>query len=266
VDDLQQLQSRLGYAFRDGMLLHQALVHRSYLNESAPLTVQASNERLEFLGDAVLGMLIAEELYRRFPVATEGQLTEMRAQLVRGAALAEVGEALEIGRSLVMGRGEERSGGRRRAPNLGRALEALIGAIYLDGGLKAVRDVIDRLFEAKMDLLKTSGSSSDSKSALQRYSQASLRETPEYVTVSMEGPADSPEFVVEVHVGESIAGAGRGRTKRQAQQQAASQALLFLSESGGTDSAQVLRTQTTNTPTTSVSQRTKPQCGSTDRP
>jgi ribonuclease III len=229
VDDLQQLQSDLGYTFRDSTLLGQALVHSSYLNESAELPLSASNERLEFLGDAIVGMLIADELYKRFPDATEGELTEMRAQLVRNAALAKIGERLDLGRSLVMGRGEERTGGRRRAPNLGRALEAIIGAIYLDGGIDAIRGVVVRLFDTTVRALETGGAAPDAKSSLQRLAQAKLRETPSYVTVATEGTADSPEFVVEVHVGKFMAGIGRGRTKRQAQQEAAKQAL----QSGG---------------------------------
>jgi ribonuclease III len=237
VDDLQLLQSELGYTFRDSTLLGQALVHRSYLNESAQLPLSASNERLEFLGDAIVGMLIADELYRRFPNATEGELTQMRAQLVRNAALAVIGEHLELGQSLIMGRGEERSGGRRRAPNLGRALEAIIGAIFLDGGIDAIRGVVERLFDSTLRALETSGPAPDSKSSLQRLAQAKLRETPTYVTVSTEGAADSPQFVVEVHVGDTTLGIGQGRTKRLAQQQAANQALESLTDLQLTEAA-----------------------------
>src|SRR3954469_13398863 len=142
VDDLLRLQKSLDITFQNPNLLRQALVHRSYLNESVDLPLSASNERMEFLGDAVLGLVIAEELYARFPDLPEGQLTEMRAQLVRGATLARIGKDLDLGNLLVLGRGEDHTGGRSRAVNLGRALEAIIGAVYIDAGVEATRGVI----------------------------------------------------------------------------------------------------------------------------
>jgi ribonuclease-3 len=163
----------------------------------------------------------------------------MRAQLVRRATLAEIGDRLKIGSFLVMGRGEERSGGRRRAPNLEGAFEAIVGAVYLDAGLGVTRDLIERHFESNLQELEASGPSSDAKSSLQRFAQARLRETPEYVTVATEGTADSPEFIVEVHLGEVAAGTGRGRTKRQAQQEAANQALRSLTDPPSADSTEI---------------------------
>ncbi|HTE84096.1 MAG TPA: ribonuclease III [Dehalococcoidia bacterium] len=228
MDELQYLQTVLGIAFQDPDLLQQALVHRSYLNESADLPLSASNERLEFLGDAVVGMLIADELYRRFPDSPEGRLTEMRAHLVRGATLARIGERLQLGRHLVLGRGEEQTGGRGRAPNLGRALEAIVGAVYLDAGIVSTRELVARLFEAELSDLENGGLRLDAKSSLQQFAQAALRATPEYVTVATEGPEHAREFVVEVHVGSTVAGVGRGRRKRQAQQEAAGNALIAL--------------------------------------
>src|ERR1700730_11498364 len=148
VDNVFRLQQALDIKFRDSELLQRALVHRSYLNESLDLPLSASNERLEFLGDAVLGLVVAEELYRRFPDDPEGRLTELRARLVRGTTLARVGERLDLGAYLVLGRGEDQTGGRQRALNLGRALEAILGAVYLDQGLDATRAFVLRLFVA----------------------------------------------------------------------------------------------------------------------
>jgi ribonuclease-3 len=231
VDDLLRLQKTLKVSFRNPGLLQQALVHRSYLNESVDLPASASNERMEFLGDAVLGLVIAEELYRRFPDVPEGRLTEMRAHLVRGATLARIGERLALGDFLVLGRGEEQTGGRARALNLGRALEAIIGALYVDAGLASARRLILRLISPDFEQVGA-GASLDPKSSLQQYAQASLRVTPEYVTISAEGPDHDREFVVEVHLGDKVAGSGRGRNKRLAQQQAAENALLAISQIG----------------------------------
>jgi ribonuclease III len=230
VDDLIRLQKALDITFHHPNLLRQALVHRSYLNESPDLPLSASNERMEFLGDAVLGMVIADELYGRFPEFPEGRLTEMRAQLVRGATLARIGKDLDLGSHLVLGRGEDSSGGRTRAVNLGRALEAIFGAVYLDSGLDTARRLIQRLIEPELERLDRTGLNLDPKSSLQQLAQASLGQTPEYVTVSSEGPDHEREFVVEVRLGTDVAGVGRGRSKRQAQQLAASHALESLSE------------------------------------
>lgn len=225
MDTLQRLQASLDVTFRDPRLLQQALVHRSYLNEAAESSVLASNERLEFLGDAVLGLIVTEELYHRYPSHAEGQLTEMRAQLVRGATLGQVAERLDLGAFLVLGRGEEQSGGRGRSINLGRALEALLGAVYLDGGFDTTRRLVLKLLAAEFLVLGIAGVGRDAKSSLQQYAQATLRVTPEYVTVSSEGPEHEREFVVEVRLQDEKAGVGRGRSKRQAQQAAAADAL-----------------------------------------
>ncbi len=232
MDDLLRLQKSLGITFRDVGLLRQALVHRSYLNESADLPASASNERLEFLGDAVLGLVIAEELYRRHPEASEGRLTEMRAYLVRGAMLARIGEQLSLGDYLVLGRGEAQTGGRARALNLGRALEAVIGAYFLDAGLKPARRLILRLLGSELGAVDA-GPELDAKSSLQQLAQAVLRVTPEYVTVAEEGPEHERAFVVEVRLGAGVAGTGRGRNKRIAQQEAAQNALLSLEAAQG---------------------------------
>jgi ribonuclease III len=231
VASLNHLETVLELHFQDPSLLQQAFVHRSYLNEVAS-PQPASNERLEFLGDAVLGLVVADELYTRFPQHTEGRLTEMRALLVRGSTLSKVGERLALGSLLVLGRGEERSGGRARVVNVGRALEALIGAVYLDQGMEVARRVVLRLLEPDLSCVEQQALGREAKSALQELAQASLRVTPEYVTVAQEGPEHAREFVVSVRLGEELAGTGRGRNKRQAQQAAALAALQALSLAG----------------------------------
>jgi ribonuclease-3 len=228
VDNFLRIQIALGITFHDSNLLQQALVHRSYLNEAADGQALASNERLEFLGDAVLGLVVTEELYRRFPHLPEGRLTEMRARLVRGATLDLIGEQLDLGSLLVLGRGEEQSGGRRRSVNLGRALEALIGAAYLDRGLEVVREMTLRLLSTDLEALRATGVGLDAKSSLQQFAQGVMRVTPEYVTVSAEGPDHAREFVVEVRLGGEAVATGRGRNTRQAQQAAAAAALDAL--------------------------------------
>jgi ribonuclease III len=228
VDTLQQLQLSLDVYFNNLELLQQAFVHRSYLNEAALLPHLASNERLEFLGDAVLGLVVGEELYRRFPDRTEGSLTEMRAQLVRGSTLGQVGERLGLGSLLVLGRGEDQSGGRGRIVNLGRALEALLGAVYLDQGLDVTRGLVLRLFEVELTNLTRVTLRADAKSLLQQLAQATYKTTPEYVTVAQAGPDHSREFIIEVRLGGRTAGTGRGKNKRLAQQAAAAAALELL--------------------------------------
>jgi len=225
VDSLTRIESSLDIHFRNPALLQQAFVHRSYLNEVVAGSQPASNERLEFLGDAVLGLIVAEELYHRFPEHPEGRLTEMRALLVRGSTLSQIGERLDLGALLVLGRGEEQSGGRARFVNLGRALEALIGAVYLDQGLQVTRTLVLRLLQQDLQRVDQQSVGRDAKSSLQELAQASLRVTPEYVTVAQEGPEHAREFVVSVRLGDEIAGTGRGRNKRQAQQAAALAAL-----------------------------------------
>lgn len=223
VDNLERLQNALAYRFRDPDLLRQALVHRSYLNETAAPDI-ASNERLEFLGDAVLGLVVADELFRRFPDLPEGDLTEMRAHLVRGSALAPVAARIDLGSCLVLGHGEEQTGGRRRRVNLGRAFEAVLGAVYLDSGLEQARTLVLRLAAPEFEALRN-GVVLDAKSRLQQLAQSDYRVTPEYVTVSADGPPHARRFTVEVRFGDRVVGSGSGESKRQAQQEAARAAL-----------------------------------------
>lgn len=219
----EEFARRAGLAFRDPGLLVRALTHRSYVNEH-PEALE-DNERLEFLGDAALDFLSGAWLYNRFPETDEGQLTRMRAALVRTDQLAEFAREIGLGEALRLGRGEEVSGGRERAPLLCGAFEALLGALYLDAGLEAVRAFIEpRLEQATMALLEDEGLL-DARSQLQEWAQAKLGQTPRYRTIEARGPDHAREFVVEVTVGNSLRARGVGRSKQAAAQRAAAEAL-----------------------------------------
>jgi ribonuclease-3 len=223
---LADLETSLGYAFADPSLLERALTHTSFVNEAGEAKL-GSNERLEFLGDAVLELVVAERLYRDRPDLAEGDLTTMRAALVRLETLGRLGTALEIGRFVRLGRGEEATGGRGRETIGGRALEAVFGAVYLDGGLEAARGVALRLIDPEIERL-TETRLKDDKSRLQELAQGELGLTPSYGTVAAVGPDHAKEFTVEVTLGETVVGSGRGRTKQQAAQAAAQDALSAL--------------------------------------
>ncbi|HEY3111873.1 MAG TPA: ribonuclease III [Chloroflexota bacterium] len=221
---LAELQTRLGYQFADIELLRRALIHTSFVNETPPPKPE-SNERLEFLGDAILELIVAERLYRSRPHLPEGDLTTLRAGVVRLDMLGALGLRLELGRHMLLGRGEEATGGRGRASIVGRALEAVFGAIYLDGGLEAARDVALRLVDPEIDRLAESQALKDDKSRLQEAAQGELGLTPSYRTVAAVGPDHAKEFTVEVSLGEVVVGRGIGRTKQIAAQAAAQDAL-----------------------------------------
>ncbi len=223
---LDELVGRLGVGPISGLLLEEALTHASYLNESGAEAV--SNERLEFLGDAVLGMVIAHELFRRYPDAGEGDLTRMRAEVVRGSTLALVGQRLGLGEHLILGRGEETAGGRERERNLAGGLEAIIGAVYRARGYRATQEFVIRALEPELAAIEASGAKLDAKSRLQHVVQAKWHEPPQYVTVSEETSEQSRQFTVEVLVDGAPLGRGVGGSKREAQQRAAEQALAWL--------------------------------------
>ncbi len=211
-------------------LLQEALTHASYLNESG--TEERSNERLEFLGDSVLGMVIATELFRRYPTAGEGELTRMRADIVRGRTLAKAAARLELGHHLVLGRGEEAAGGRTRERNLAGAMEAVVGAVYEGHGYRAARSFILRILGPELQVIRREGARLDSKSTLQHVVQARWHEPPEYVTVEEENGGAGRRFTVEVRVAGESLGRGEGSSKRDAQQRAAQQAVELLRQRG----------------------------------
>jgi ribonuclease III len=207
-------------------LLQEALTHASYLNESG--ADARSNERLEFLGDSVLGMVVAAELFRLYPTVGEGDLTRMRADIVRGRTLAAAAVRLGLGDHLVLGRGEEAAGGRTRERNLAGAMEAVVGAVWVNHGYRAARTFVLRLFVPELQLLRKEGSRLDSKSTLQHLVQARWHEPPEYVTVEEENGAAGRRFTVEVRAAGESLGRGDGSSKREAQQRAAQQAVDLL--------------------------------------
>lgn len=216
---LTLLQKELGYAFSDGDILLRALTHVSYARGNAG----GHNETLEFLGDAVLDLAVSDLLMRRFPDKTEGDLSKMRAALVNAAALAGKAARLDLGASLRMGKGEERSGGRKKTSILSGAFEALVGAIYWDGGYEAARRIIEKYFLQEIGEKKLG--QHDYKTRLQEISQMLFHEPPVYKLVGEMGPDHEKRFVTEIIVGGKMLGRGQGRSKKQAEQEAAGKAL-----------------------------------------
>lgn len=225
--DIDAFQQQLGIQFADASLLQQALTHRSYVNEHDDKTL-VDNERLEFLGDAVLGFLIGEMLYRRFPNFAEGDLTRLRAALVRNETLAILAKSCHIGEALRMGRGEDASGGRERLTNLGSGFEALLGALYLDQGLESVRSFIQIYLLPMLDEIIAGALDRDARSQIQEWSQAKHSITPVYSTVSETGPDHQKEFTVVVLIHDQVYGIGTGRSKQAAAQSAARAALRTI--------------------------------------
>ncbi len=202
------------------------MYHRSFLNEAAEDV--ESNERMEFLGDAVLGLVVSERLFRDYPRMTEGQLSQVRAILVRWDALAHAAERIALGEFLVLGKGEEISGGRRRPSNLAGAFEAFIGAAYIDQGFRFAQKLVLKLLKPDLDEIAAQGFSVDSKSELQHLAQTRWHQIPTYTLISSEGPDHAKLFTVEVSIGDSVMGQGQGRNKKQAELNAARQALETL--------------------------------------
>jgi ribonuclease III len=219
------LEGRLGYTFRDRTLLEEALTHSSAANELSGGI--ADNQRLEFFGDSILGFLISHLLFVRFPTAREGDLTRMRAALVDEPNLALIAERLELGSFLLLGKGEEKSGGREKRSILADASEALIAAVFLDGGIVAARRVVKQLF-GNLDDAGLSGSSRDYKSELQELVQSRSVPSPKYELAASEGPDHDRIYTVSVLLDGVPAGTGRGKTKKEAQQAAACAALAAL--------------------------------------
>jgi ribonuclease-3 len=222
----QALAQRLGLHFADQLLLNRALTHRSFLNEH-PEAIE-DNERLEFLGDAVLDFLVGAWLYNQFPEMAEGQLTRFRSALVRTEQLAAFSTRLEIGNAMRLGRGEADSGGRQRNALLCATFEALVGALYLDGGIPAVNAFVVPLLESVADQILASGKIFDPKSRLQEWVQAQGNGSPVYRTVLTRGPDHARIFDVEVLIEGRIVGYGTGHSKQAAAKAAAEEALTAL--------------------------------------
>ena len=221
--DLTALQEALGYRFQDESLLVRALTHSSYANEGGRHL--QSNERLEFLGDSVLGMVVADHLYREHPEMPEGELTRTRAAMVCEDSLVEVAHALELGKYLRLGKGEDAGGGRERPSILADATEAVLAAVYLDGGIAQARRVIRALVLGNEEELSASR---DYKTALQELVQRESGQKLTYCLVGEEGPDHAKRFSVEVQLNGKTVGAGEGRTKKAAEQNAAKAAIGAL--------------------------------------
>ncbi len=223
---LGELEERLGVKFRDRSLLHLALVHGSAGAE--PRSRHGENyERLEFLGDSVLNLAISDHLYRQFPRRLEGDLARLRASIVNEAALARVGRGLDLGRYVVLGRGEEKGGGRSRPALLADAIEAVLGAIYIDSGYGVANYCVTRWFGEELSRLEEPGEG-DYKSQLQELVQQQERRLPRYRITGQRGPEHDRAFVAIVEVNGRVLGEGRGRSKKEAEQAAAQRALDHL--------------------------------------
>ena len=226
-DEFEELQQRIDYRFRDRGLLEHALTHKSRAAEDASGGV-ADNESLEFLGDAVLGLVVADALYRRYPQYTEGQKSKIKAAVVSTQSLARHAERLNLGEHLILGRGEEKTGGRQKQALLADGYEAIIAAIYLDGGIEAASAFLLRELSDALGAGSGSGVAQDYKSALQEQVQGMGLPLPEYRLSGETGPDHRKTFIVDVVVSGHVLGTASGRAKKEAEQEAARQALDSL--------------------------------------
>ena len=224
----EELEKKLGYTFQDRTLLETALSHSSYANENKALSLE-SNERLEFLGDSVLGQIVATYLYLRYPKMPEGQMTRLRADLVCETSLHEVAQKLELGRYIKLGRGEEHTGGRERESILADAVEAVIAAMYLDGGIDVSKHFIDTYILAGFEAEETH-SVTDYKTALQERVQRRAGQVLNYELVAQSGPDHRKTFTMRVTLNGKPIGEGSGRTKKEAEQNAAKSGLEAVGE------------------------------------
>ena len=222
---IKDLEAAIGYRFKNITLLQNALTHSSYANERWHNSL-LSNERLEFLGDSILGMTVAEYLYRNFPDRPEGDLTRMRADMVCEKALAKVAARIELGKHLMLGNGEEQGGGRKRDSILADAVESVIAACFLDGGMEAARQFIDRFVLVEVPVKKLHNA--DYKTALQELVQQKKNQVLSYVMTGESGPDHDKRFEVEVSLNGCVVGNGSGSSKKRAEQSAAASAIETL--------------------------------------
>jgi ribonuclease-3 len=224
MNNLSELEQKLSLKFKDQDMLLQALTHRSYLNENPGFRL-GHNERLEFLGDAVLELVVTEDLYLRFPEKPEGELTSFRAALVNSKMLSEVAVEIEINEFLMLSRGEAKDVGRARQFILANAFESLIGAIYLDQGYKTAEEFIKRILMPKLDEILEKKLYKDPKSLFQEEAQERIAITPTYEVIREWGPDHDKHFVVGIFLGEELVAEGEGPSKQAAQEEAARSAL-----------------------------------------
>jgi ribonuclease-3 len=222
---VSELQQQIAFTYRDPRLLERALTHKSYANENR---LTEHNERMEFLGDSVLNLVVSELLMNALPEASEGDLSRIRAAVVSEPSLAAVAREIGLGEYLLVGRGEEQTGGRDKDSLLADSLEALVASLYLDGGIDRASDFITRFFSGTIGRVRTAGGTEDHKTGLQELCQERLKTLPEYRVVSESGPDHRKEFTIELSISGEVCGRGIGRNKKEAEQRAAKEALEKL--------------------------------------
>ncbi len=229
IEHLTVLENILSYKFNNTILLHKALTHRSFVNENQDLNYK-DNERLEFLGDAVLELCITDILVRRFPGYSEGQLSKLRASIVNEQPLARIAELFDIGKFLLLGKGEEASGGRHKHSLLSNTIEAVIAAVYLDGGFGKAYDFIENVFTSLIDEWTEDRFYRDYKTSLQELSQSLYKVIPRYTLLHEYGPDHDKIFQIKLTISDRVSATGIGRSKKEAEQNAAKKALDELSK------------------------------------
>jgi ribonuclease-3 len=237
-DDFAQLEALLGYQFKDRGLLETARRHASWANEH-PTDPAGDNERLEFLGDAVLDLIVGHKLMSRFPQLREGELSVTRAQVVSEGGLAVIAAKLGLGEWLRLGRGEDKSGGRNKHSILADAFEAVVAAVYLDGGFQAAWDLVGRVLDERIEQVEFKGFN-DHKTRLQEAAQAKLKTTPTYEVVAEHGPDHDKRFIVQVLILDRVWARAVGKSKKEAEQMAAAEAAFRLAGVTGDDLSQHL--------------------------
>lgn len=222
---MEAFENKIGYIYQNKSLMSEALTHSSFSNEGKKCG--RDNERLEFLGDSILSLVVAENLFTHYKHLPEGELTKLRASLVCEKSLFSFAQEIELGSYLRVGKGEEHTGGRKRPSILSDAFEAVIASIYLDGGYDAAREFVLKFIPSRIDVKKT-GALSDYKTALQEIIQKNREEKVEYVLIEEVGPDHNKAFTVEVHLNSNVIGSGAGKSKKQAEQLAAKEALELM--------------------------------------
>jgi ribonuclease-3 len=224
----RKLAKQLGIKFHDLSILRRALTHRSYLNENR--SVNKSNERLEFLGDAVLELIVSKYLYSNYPNRAEGDLTSFRSAIVRTESLANASRELNYGKYLRMARGEEESGGRDKDYILANTFEAVLGAIYIDQGYDTCKSLVEKVLISKIDHIVENRLDIDSKTKIQELAQAKYKTTPIYKVIAEHGPDHDKKFVVAVKIKGKVIGKGKGSSKQKAEEAAATKGLEYIKE------------------------------------
>ncbi|UCD85190.1 MAG: ribonuclease III [Deltaproteobacteria bacterium] len=223
----KELENKINHKFKNTELIDQALTHKSYIHE-CDLPPLASNERLEFLGDAVLGLIIGHELFKKYPGYSEGELSILRAAVVNERQLARIAREIDLGSYLLLGKGEEQTGGRNKDSLLADAYEAILGAIYLDGGIEGATNSVLNQFSGIFQELIEGGTDFDFKSRLQEITQDIFKKTPNYSVINEWGPDHEKSFEVQVLINDEIYSSGIGKSKKDAEQKAAAEAIKII--------------------------------------